>query len=121
MPLMANIYDAEAAALSSCSARLVCRAKPKLAEFTLLGPLVGVVGWFLGLYWLLWIGVVLATINLSLNLASGAMKLPVLPGVFMFVAAELLNPWYLGVGVGLLIWKALEGAAELFRPRSVGE
>ncbi|MGM0601313.1 MAG: hypothetical protein ACQETH_15995 [Candidatus Rifleibacteriota bacterium] len=89
--------------------------------FTLSGPLVGAVGWFLNIYWLLWIGVVLAGINLAMNLASGAMKLPTLPAVFMLVAAVILSPWYLGVGIGLLIWTFLEGAGELFRPRAMDE
>lgn len=39
--------------------------------FTLSGPLVGVIGWFLSVHWLLWLGVVLAVINLVMNLASG--------------------------------------------------
>ena len=89
--------------------------------FTLSGPLVVVIGWFLSVHWLLWLGVVLATINLIMNLASGAMKLPILPAVFMLVAAVLLSPWYLGVGVGLLVWTVLEGAGELFRPIAMGE
>lgn len=89
--------------------------------FTLSGPLVGAIGWFLSIHWLLWLGVVLAAINLVMNLALGAMKLPIFPAVFMLVAAVILSPWYLGVGVGLLVWTVLEGAGELFRPRAMGE
>jgi hypothetical protein len=91
--------------------------------FTMSGPLLGTIGWFLNIQWLLWIGVVLAVINLVMNIASGAMKLPVFPVMFMLAASVLFNPWYIGVGVGagLLIWTAIESVGELFRPRSMGE
>ena len=62
----------------------------------------------------MWIGVALAAINLLINLASGAMKFPILPLVFVLISAVLLKPWYLGAGIGLLAWTFIEGAGELF-------
>lgn len=81
--------------------------------FTALGPILGVVGWFLPLSWLFWVGVALCVITLFLNMASGVMKLPVLPVLFMAVAATFLSPWYVGLGAGLLIWTALESIGEV--------
>ena len=80
---------------------------------TLAGPLLGAIGWFVPSTWLLWVGVVICTITLLLNLASGVMKLPILPAVFMAVSAVLVSPWYLGVGVGLIAWTALEAIGEI--------
>lgn len=81
--------------------------------FTALGPLFGAAGWFLSLGWLFWVGVALCGITLFLNMASGVMKLPVLPVLFMAVAAAFLSPWYVGIGAGLLIWTALESVGEV--------
>lgn len=81
--------------------------------FTALGPLLGAVGWCFSLSWLFWVGVVLCGITLFLNIASGVMKLPVLPVLFMAVAAAFLSPWYFGIGSGLLIWTALESVGEV--------
>jgi uncharacterized membrane protein len=87
--------------------------------FTLLtvaGPVVGGLGFYLGLPILLWIGVAVAGLNLFMNLASGAMNFPLLPGACVIVGGVLLSPWYEGAGVGLLAWTALEAAGETFSP-----
>lgn len=81
--------------------------------FTAAGPLLGAVGWFYSLVWLFWIGVALCGVTLFLNIASGVMKLPILPVAFMAGATAFFSPWYLGLGVGLLLWTALESAGEL--------
>lgn len=80
---------------------------------TVSGPLLGAAGWFLSISWLFWLGVALCAITLFLNMASGVMKLPVLPVLFMAVAAVVLNPWYVGIGAGLLGWTALESIGEV--------
>lgn len=81
--------------------------------FTASGPVLGAVGWFLSLSWLFWVGVAFCVITLFLNMASGVMKLPVLPVSFMVIAAAFLNPWYFGLGAGLIIWTALESVGEV--------
>ena len=81
--------------------------------FTASGPLLGAAAWFFSLSWLFWVGVALCAINLFLNIASGVMKLPVLPVLFMAVAAAFLSPWYVGFGTGLLIWTELESVGEV--------
>lgn len=80
---------------------------------TVSGPLLGAAGWFLSISWLFWLGVALCAITLFLNMASGVMKLPVLPVLFMAVASVVLNPWYVGIGAGLLVWTALESIGEV--------
>jgi hypothetical protein len=74
---------------------------------------LGGIGYFLNLPWLFWIGVVLAFANLAMNGLSGAMRFPVLPLVFIVAAALFLSPWYVGAGVGLLVWTAVEAIGEL--------
>lgn len=80
---------------------------------TAAGPLLGAGGWFTQTMWLFWVGVVVCVITLFLNMASGVMKLPVLPILFMVIAAVLLTPWYVGLGVGLVAWTALESIGEV--------
>ena len=80
---------------------------------TLSGPILGAGGYFLELPWLLWVGVALCLINLFMNLASGVMKLPVLPIVAVVIGATVVSPWYLGAGYGLLVYTATEAAGEV--------
>jgi hypothetical protein len=87
---------------------------------TALGPIVGGAGWFLEMSWLFWIGVAICALTMFLNVASGVMKLPVLPVLFMGVAAFLTSPWYVGVGLGLLIWTALESVGEVIGLKKEG-
>lgn len=87
---------------------------------TAAGPLLGATGWFFSLGWLFWIGVALCAVTLFLNMASGVMKLPILPIAFMAGAAAFFSPWYLGLGVGLVVWTALESAGEIVGLRREG-
>jgi hypothetical protein len=85
--------------------------------FTASGPVLGGIGYFMNWPWLFWIGVGVASANLAMNWLSGAMRFPVLPLVFVIAAALLLSPWYVGVGVGLLVWTGVEGIGEIVRTR----
>lgn len=82
--------------------------------FTVLGPAIGIIGWALQFNWLFWLGTAICILNLFLNMASGLMKLPVLPALFMMVAAFFVKPWHIGIGAGLLVWTALESMGELW-------
>jgi len=81
---------------------------------TLLGPALGGIGWLIQLPWLLWIGVAVCTLNLALNLASGVMKLPILPAICMLVGAVVATPWWYGVAVGLIVYTGLEALGEVY-------
>jgi hypothetical protein len=81
--------------------------------FTASGPLLGTAGWLLSFTWLFWVGVALCTITLFMNMASGVMRLPILPVAFMAGAAAFITPWYVGLGFGLIVWTALESAGEV--------
>ena len=80
---------------------------------TALGPVLGGAGWFLQIPWLFWVGVAFCVVTLALNLASGVMRLPLFPVLFVGVTAFLVNPWYAGAGLGLVIWTALEAIGEV--------
>ena len=81
--------------------------------FTALGPLLGLAGLFTSLGWIFWVGVALCAITLWFNLASGAMKFPVLPIVFMVVGTGFSVHWYVGIAGGLILWTALESVGEI--------
>jgi hypothetical protein len=81
---------------------------------TLVGPILGCVGWLVQAPWLLWVGIAVCTLNLVLNLASGVMKLPILPAIFMLVAAVATSPWWYGVAIGLLVYTGLEALGESY-------
>jgi len=87
---------------------------------TVAGPLLGAGGWFSQTTWLFWVGVAICVVTLFLNMASGVMKLPVLPVLFMAIAAGLLSPWHVGLGVGLIAWTALEAVGEVIGLRKEG-
>lgn len=81
--------------------------------FTMLGPVIGGIGWLIEIHWLFWAGVILAGFNLFMNLSSGVMKLPILPILFVVAGGALLKSWLVGAGTGLLIWTAIEAVGEL--------
>ena len=81
--------------------------------FTALGPILGGIGLYSGFQFLFWLGVVLAVINLILNVASGAMNFPILPAIFALAGCFVWPIWYVGLGAGLLVWTAIEAFGEL--------
>ena len=88
------------------------------------GPVVGVLGLYLGSPVTFWIGVALACFNLFMNVASGTFNIPLLPLAAVAVGAVFWQPWYMGAALGLLGWTILEALGEitpirkLLRPRS---
>ena len=80
---------------------------------TLSGPLLGGLGYYLEYDILFWIGVVLAGFNFFMNVASGAMKFPILPLALVAVGLAFFPPWYIGAAIGLLVYTALEGISEI--------
>jgi hypothetical protein len=89
-----------------------------LTIVTLSGPILGVSGWLLEWPWLFWLGAALSVLNLLLNLASGAMRLPLLPSVAALIGALLAHSWFVGAAAGLLLYTAIEGISELFAKRA---
>jgi hypothetical protein len=81
---------------------------------SVLGPMLGIAGWVGEVSWLVWVGVAVCAINLLMDMASGAMKLPILPTVFMLVSAAASTPWWYGLGVGLILWTALEALGGVY-------
>ena len=81
---------------------------------TVTGPIVGIFGWGLHWPWLFWLGAAVCALNLILNMASGVMKLPILPLLFMAVAVAQVSPWWQGVGAGLVAWTGLEALGEVY-------
>jgi len=77
------------------------------------GPIIGALGLYFDLQAVFWIGVVIAGLNLFMNLASGAMKFPILPLASAGIGIMLWQPWYVGAALGLLAWTTLEAAGEL--------
>lgn len=80
---------------------------------TLAGPVSGSIGWLLGSEWLFWVGVGLSGLTLVLNLASGVLKLPILPGLLIILGGWFISPWYVGAGAGLLVWTGVEAIGEI--------
>jgi len=86
-----------------------------IIAFTASGPILGGLGFVaFDSPILFWSGVALSVGNLFMNLVSGVMKLPLLPLLCVIVAIVLLQPWYVGAGVGLIAWTAFETATEIF-------
>jgi hypothetical protein len=96
---------------------------PFIIALTAVGPVLGAAGWFLSIPWLFWLGAAFAAVNLFMNLASGVMKLPLLPLLLIVIGAIFLDPWTRGAAAGLLVWTALESLGEVWasvrRPRRV--
>ena len=82
--------------------------------FTASGPLIAATGMLLDVQIVFWAGVVICGINLFMNLASGVMNFPLIPGLMMWVGGAALTPWFWGAALGLVCWTALESAGEVF-------
>ena len=77
------------------------------------GPIIGGLGLYLDSPITFWVGVAIACLNLFMNLASGAMRFPLLPAGAVIVGATFWQPWYLGAALGLLAWTVVEAIGEL--------
>jgi hypothetical protein len=77
------------------------------------GPVIGCRCIYLDFQVLFWIGTCIAAFNLFMNVASGAMRFPVLPAAAMILGAILWMPWYVGAALGLLAWTAIEALSEI--------
>ena len=84
--------------------------------FTLFGPIIALLGFYVGVDVMFWVGVVVCAVNLFMNLASGAMRFPFLPLVFAWLATFFWSPWTLGVAMGLVLWTLFEGVLEIVWP-----
>ena len=80
----------------------------------LVGVLIGVAGFFLSA-WLFWLGVVICSVSIFLDIVSGSIKLPILPAIAVLAGVLFFSPWYVGIGVGLIIYAAVEVAGILAR------
>ncbi len=80
----------------------------------LLGPVIGGAGWVIDSAGLFWTGVAFCVFNLVLNIASGVLRLPVLPVFFMLSASVFSSPWWHGLGAGIVVWTGFEAAGDLY-------
>jgi|GEM_PF-1760256 len=87
---------------------------PIFTAFTLSGPIIGATGYFFDYPIIFWIGVALSLVNLFLNIASGAMRFPVMPIAVMGGCAIVGSSWLEGAGLGILAWTLYEGVQEIF-------
>lgn len=87
----------------------------------LFGAASGLIGYFAGFDPLFWLGVVLSAINFIMDLASGLLKPPaLLPLGAMAVGLAVAHPWFVGLGIGLVGWTALEVLGEVFGDKWFG-
>lgn len=77
---------------------------------TAAGPVLGALNWVLQWPWLFWVGAILCGMSLLLDIGSGAMKLPVIPGALMALGSGALSPWWFGAVAGLMAWTAFDAA-----------
>lgn len=87
------------------------------ALITLSGPLLASVAFACDMPWLFWIGVGLAAINLFMDVASGATRVPVIEIAMMVIGAWLWSPWWMGTALGLLAATAVGGIGMIFARR----
>ena len=78
--------------------------------FTAIGPTLGALAWLFHLPWLFWAGAFLCAVSQTLDIGSGAMKLPLIPGMLMAIGAGALSPWWFGAAAGLMGWTTFEVA-----------
>lgn len=90
-----------------------------VVAFTAAGPILGGLSWLLHWPWLFWVGVALCTVSLLMDISSGAMKLPVIPGALMALGSGAMSPWWFGAAVGLMTWTAFESVGSLVTQRKL--
>ena len=81
---------------------------------TFAGPILGIVGLGIDVQALFWIGVIICAFNLFMNLASGVMNFPLIPGVLVVAGGIYWSPWFMGAALGLVVWTGLEALGELY-------
>jgi len=62
---------------------------------------------------LVFVGAAICCLIIFLNVASGVMKLPVLPLAAVVCGGAIASSWLYGAALGLLAWTAIESAGEL--------
>lgn len=81
----------------------------------LFGGIAGLVGFFAEVSWLFWIGASFSAANLFMNLASETIRFPFLTIVYVVVAFQFVEPWYVAVALGLVMDAAIEFAGIVLR------
>ena len=76
------------------------------------------VGYFAEFSWLFWIGAGFSAANLFMNLASDTIRFPFLTIIYVVIAFQFVEPWYVAVALGLIMDAAIEFAGivwQMFR------
>ncbi|WP_062264267.1 hypothetical protein [Endozoicomonas arenosclerae] len=73
-----------------------------------LGPFLGGLGFYFEIPILFWVGVGIAAFTCFMNLLSGMYPFPFVELGLMLVGVFMLDPWYIGASVGLLIATAID-------------
>ena len=84
----------------------------------LFGGIAGLVGYFAEFAWLFWIGAGFSAANLFMNLASDTIRFPFLTIIYVVIAFQFVEPWYVAVALGLIMDAAIEFAGivwQMFR------
>ena len=74
----------------------------------LFGGIAGLVGFFAEISWLFWIGAAFSAANLFMNLASGTIRFPFLAIIYVVIAYQFVETWYVAVAMGLIMDAAIE-------------
>ena len=84
----------------------------------LFGGIAGLVGYLVNYSWLFWIGAGFSAANLFMNLASDTIRFPFLTIIYVAIAFQFVEPWYVAVALGLIMDAAIEFAGivwQMFR------
>ncbi|WP_257285860.1 hypothetical protein [Endozoicomonas sp. SESOKO1] len=87
---------------------------------TATGPTLGAIGYFSEVAPLFWTGVFVAAFTVFMNVASGVIKFPFIETGITVCAAIYFDPWFTGIGIGLLIAMALDTVFEIIGFRLEG-
>ena len=110
---MRSTVSGKPPASSACAALLPPRYRDAAAALCFSSAIAGGLGWIMDVQWLFWIGALLAAFNFLLNIASRILKAIIAPVALAFLGASILDPWYVGAAVGLILGNAVEAAGEL--------